>query len=64
MTKTQAATLARITELTQDGPLDITYGGIKGVNRSSLWALEDKGAIIVERVYENNVVISMKATIA
>jgi hypothetical protein len=49
MTKTQAATLARITELTASGPLDVTYGGIKGVNRTSLWCLEEMGVIVIER---------------
>lgn len=49
MTKTQAATLARIIELTQNGPLDVTYGGIKGVNRTALWALESAGVIVIER---------------
>jgi hypothetical protein len=49
MTKSQIASLARIAELFAAGPVDVTYGGIKGVNRSSLWALEDKGVITIER---------------
>ena len=49
MTKTQAATLAKLIELTANGPLDVTYGGIKGVNRTALWALESAGVIVIER---------------
>ncbi len=64
MTKTQAATLARITELTANGPLDVTYGGIKGVNRSSLWTLEDNGLVKVERTTDENGRLRMLATIA
>lgn len=52
MTKTQAATLDRIVELATSGRLDVTYGGIKGVNRASLFALESKGMVAIERVYE------------
>ena len=49
MTKSQEATLATIRTLSVAGPLDVTFGGIKGVNRTSLWALEDKGIVIIER---------------
>jgi hypothetical protein len=63
MTKTQTATLDAIRALTLNGPLDVTYGGIKGVNRSSLWCLEEAGAVRIERTTENGR-LKMMATMA
>lgn len=48
MTKTQQATIAKLRELLAAGPVDVTYGGIKGVNRSSLYVLMDNGALTVD----------------
>lgn len=48
MTKTQEATIAKLRELLATGPVDVTYGGIKGVNRSSLYALMDRGVVVVD----------------
>jgi hypothetical protein len=64
MTKTQTATLQRITELTVNGPLDVTYGGIKGVNRTSLWTLEEMGAVKINRSYDDQGRLVMTATVA
>jgi hypothetical protein len=63
MTKTQAATLAKLRELTAVGPLDVTYGGIKGVNRTSLWSLEELGAVTITRSTESGRLV-MFCTIA
>ena len=49
MTKTQAATIATLSQMLTAGPVDVTFGGIKGVNRSSLWTLEEKGLVTIER---------------
>jgi hypothetical protein len=49
MTKSQEASLARIVELTANGhPLDVTYK-VKGVHSESLFCLEEKGLITIER---------------
>jgi hypothetical protein len=53
LTKTQTATLDKIRILAADGGLDVTYGGIKGVNRSALWALEGKGLLKIERTMDS-----------
>jgi hypothetical protein len=63
MTKTQTATLETIRALTANGPLDVTYGGIKGVNRSSLWCLEEAGVVNIERTTENGR-LKMMASVA
>lgn len=46
MTKTQAATLARIEEL--GGTVDITYA-VKGINRASVEGLATKGLVRVDQ---------------
>lgn len=48
MTKSQIASLARIAELFAAGPVDVTYK-VAGINSNSLWALEEKGVITIDR---------------